>query len=170
MKRKYEFPPLELAKNTTCTAKQLRDWFRTEYERNKGSDEFVSQAFAEYLPMDYATAVWKENKQVYSFERAFLDVLMTSPLDIPWEIDIFKRMPYSCFVMKTDNDEYALIHFSKENDLIPMGYIGVNLFMSLDGKANNTLGGVTFPFDNNGIARPDSIEKVISDNTYADWL
>ena len=60
----------------------------------------------------YAILNWRKNKQVYSFEQEFMDVLVKTPLDFSLEPAILDSLPYQTFAIEI-GDKYSIVNVVK---------------------------------------------------------
>ena len=135
------FPPLALANSLTQGAEEIREWARDmikkrdAYEKNgldvkyRNENELFDAVRATSGVQEFALARWMERKQVYAFDKSFIDVLMTSPLDGLLYDELFERLPYPCFVIKI-GDSYGIVDYNKGDFFPGQHYIGFFPFVN----------------------------------------
>lgn len=74
---------------------------------------------------------WRKNKQVYSFERDFMDILLETPLDFELGKDMLNTLPYNTFAVEVD-DRYSIVNY-----LSGPGNLGALVISSIDPDNDN---------------------------------
>lgn len=96
--------------DATQTDILIRDFYADIEVYGRVSDEDIDTGIE--LSTIYAILNWRKNKQVYSFEQEFIDVLVKTPLDFKLESAILNSLPYQTFAIEIGN-KYSIINVVK---------------------------------------------------------
>lgn len=157
--------------------KYLEDWCISHnitvddfYFNHKLNDMFTTEHYDIHNPndtsnyeMNYVIAkLWKDNKQVYSFDKEFTDLLINIPVEnIKMNKELFKLLPYKTICIEFEDNEFGFVAVSDNtyNGMTHVEFIIINAWNPFAFPSLQTKDFIVY-FDDESKSVEDNIKNI----------